>query len=544
MRRDFSFTPVIGMPVIAALVFALAATSQTLPNGVQKGASVEGITEYTFANGLRVLLFPDASKPKVTVNMTYLVGSRHEGYGETGMAHLMEHMLFLRTTSDQDVKKELTDHGADWNGTTDWDRTNYFETINASDENLRWAISLEAERMVHMRIEKALLDKEMTVVRNEFEAGENSPTQMLEQRTLEAAYTFHNYGKSPIGSRSDIENVPIERLAAFYRKYYQPDDAILTIAGQFDSSKALALVASSVGAIPRPERVLDKTYTVEPTQDGERTVTLRRVGRQPGHCGGLSHSRGTHPDSAALQVLATMLSDNPSGRLYRALVYNQKAVAVSMSSAQLHDPGFALGFVRLREDQSIDEARDILLKTIEGLANEPPSKEELDRTKNRILKQIELNLTNTEQIGLNLSEYAASGDWRLLFLSRDQIKNVTSEDVVRVAKAYFKSSNRTLGEFIPTKNPDRAEIPAAPDPVALLKNYTGGEAKSEGEVFSPTPANVEARVVRAKQPSGLRMSLLARKTRGGNVVARVRLDFGDEKSVFGKLRSRSSLAAC
>jgi zinc protease len=529
MRRDFVFKP-----VIVALAFALAAFSQTLPSGVQKGDSVEGITEYTFPNGLHVLLFPDASKPKVTVNMTYLVGSRHEGYGETGMAHLMEHMLFLRTTSDKDVKKELTDHGADWNGTTSWDRTNYFETVNASDENLRWATSLEAERMVNMRIEKALLDKEMTVVRNEFESGENSPTRMLQQRVLETAYTFHNYGKMPIGSRSDIENVPIERLAAFYRKYYQPDNAILTIAGQFDSSKALALVASSVGAIPRPQRVLDKTYTVEPTQDGERTVTLRRVGDDQEIAVVYHIPAATHPDSAALQVLATMLSDNPSGRLYRALVYNQKAVAVAMNSARMHDPGFALGFVQLREDQSIDDARDILLKTIEGLANEPPSKEELDRVKNRILKQIELNLTNTEQIGLNLSEYAASGDWRLLFLSRDQIKNVTGEDVVRVAKAYFKSSNRTLGEFIPTKNPDRAEIPAAPDAVALLKNYTGGEAKSEGEVFSPTPANVEARVVRAKQPSGLRMSLLARKTRGGNVVARVRLDFGDEKSVFGK----------
>jgi zinc protease len=529
MRRDFWLTP-----VIVALVFVWAASSQTLPNGVQKGASVEGITEYTFPNGLRVLLFPDASKPKVTVNMTYLVGSRHEGYGETGMAHLMEHMLFLRTTSDKDVKQELTDHGADWNGTTSWDRTNYFETVNASDENLRWATSLEAERMVHMRIEKALLDKEMTVVRNEFESGENSPTRMLQQRTLEAAYTFHNYGKLPIGSRSDIENVPIERLAAFYRKYYQPDNAILTIAGQFDSSKALALVASSVGAIPRPERVLDKTYTVEPTQDGERTVTLRRAGDDQEIAVVYHVPAATHPDSAALQVLATMLSDNPSGRLYRALVYNQKAVAVAMNSARMHDPGFAIGFVQLREDQSIDEARDILVKTVEGLANEPPSKEELDRAKNRILKQIELNLTNTEQIGLNLSEYAASGDWRLLFLSRDQIKNVTGEDVVRVAKAYFKSSNRTLGEFVPTKNPDRAEIPAAPDAVALLKNYTGGESKSEGEVFSPTPANVEARVVRAKQLSGLRMSLLARKTRGGNVVARVRLDFGDEKSVFGK----------
>ena len=142
----------------AALVFALAAFSQTLPSGVQKVTAVEGITEYALPNGLNVLLFPDSSKPKVTVNMTYPVGSRHEGYGETGMAHLLEHLLFLRTTSGRDIKKELTDHGAYWNGSTWFDRTNYFETVTASDENLRWAIDLEADRMVNARMEQALLD--------------------------------------------------------------------------------------------------------------------------------------------------------------------------------------------------------------------------------------------------------------------------------------------------------------------------------------------------------------------------------------------------
>ena len=190
--------------VAVALVWALPAAPQSLPDGVQKLTSIEGITEYSFPNGLHVLLFPDNSKPKLTVNMTYLVGSRHEGYGETGMAHLMEHMLFLRTKSGKDVKKELTDHGAYWNGTTWFDRTNYFETVTASDDNLRWAIALEAERMTNMRIEKVLLDTEMTVVRNEFEMGENFPSNILYQRTLEAAYTFHNYGKSTIGSKSDI----------------------------------------------------------------------------------------------------------------------------------------------------------------------------------------------------------------------------------------------------------------------------------------------------------------------------------------------------
>src|ERR1019366_8872151 len=152
MRRHTYFAP-----FCAGLILVFAAYSQTLPQGVQKVTSVEGITEYAYPNVLHLLLFPDSSKPKLTVNVTYLVGSRHEGSGEGGMAHLLEHMLFLRTKSGKDVKKELTDHGAQWNGTTSNDRTNYFETVTASDDNLRWAIGLEAERMVNMRMEKQLL---------------------------------------------------------------------------------------------------------------------------------------------------------------------------------------------------------------------------------------------------------------------------------------------------------------------------------------------------------------------------------------------------
>src|SRR3954465_1344446 len=277
MRSSLRFPQ---LPAVLALA-AFTAFSQQLPQGVRKVTSVQGITEYALPNGLRVLLFPDPSNPKVTVNMTYLVGSRFEGYGETGMAHLLEHLNVIRSTHDRDIKKELTDHGAQWNGSTDFDRTNYFETVTATDENLRWALGLEAERMVNMRMEKALLDTEMTVVRNEFERGENNVQRVLEERVLAAAFLWHNYGKAVIGSRVDLERVPIDRLAAFYRKYYQPDNAVLVIAGQFDASRALSLVSDPLGAVPRPARSLDVPYPVEPVQDGERFVELRRVGSAP-----------------------------------------------------------------------------------------------------------------------------------------------------------------------------------------------------------------------------------------------------------------------
>src|SRR6202167_1704270 len=300
-----------GCPMSRKLRFAASALSllaplvaQTLPPGVVKKTSMAGITEYDYPNGLRVLLYPDGSSPKVTVNMTYMVGSRHEGYGETGMAHLLEHMDFIETTNGRQIKKEIVDRGASWNGSTSEDRTNYYETVPATDENLKWALGLEADRMVNVKMAKELLDTEMTVVRNEFERGENNTRSVLEERGAATAYLWHNYGKPTIGSREDIERVPIERLAAFYRKFYQPDNAVLVLSGKLDESKALAFVADTVGKIPRPTRVLDPTYTVEPPQDGQRFVELRRVGTGPEVVMAYHGPAAGHPDSAALQVLA------------------------------------------------------------------------------------------------------------------------------------------------------------------------------------------------------------------------------------------------
>jgi zinc protease len=530
----------------ALLALACPAFSQTMPRGVEQKASLGGITEYAYPNGLRVLLFPDPSSPKVTVNMTYLVGSRFEGYGETGMAHLLEHMNFIRSTHDSNIKKELTDHGAQWNGTTDYDRTNYFETVTVSDENLRWALGLEAERMVNMRMEKALLDTEMTVVRNEFERGENSAQNVLEERVIATAYLWHNYGKAVIGSRADIERVPIDRLASFYRKYYQPDNAVLVIAGQFDASKALTMVAETVGTIPRPTRTLDATYTVEPVQDGERYVELRRVGSNPVVMA-LWHAPAlAHPDSASLEVLAGIMAGGGgrggggTGRLYKVLVDSKKALSVRMNFQELHDPGFITATATLDKDQSLDDVRKTMMDTISAVATDPPTADEVARAKTRILQSMETRMANSQQAALGLTEMIAAGDWRLYFVNYDEIKRVTPADVVRVAELYFKASNRTVGEFIPTAEPDRTEVPASPDLEALLKDYKTELSVTAGEAFDPAPANIEKHLVRATLPNGMKLAMLPKASRGGIVSATIQLRFGDEKSLTG-LRAAGEL---
>src|SRR5579871_4226086 len=254
--------------IIPLLLVLVNITAVRAADPAQKVATIEGVTEYRLANGARVLLFPEASRPTITVNMTVLVGSRHERYGETGMAHLLEHMVFKGTPTFPMVPKALVDHGARFNGTTNVDRTNYFETMPATDENLEFGIQLESDRLVNSYVKREDLMSEMTVVRNEFERGENNPTGVLSERVSAAAYAWHNYAKSTIGNRSDIERVPITNLQAFYKKYYQPDNVVLIIAGKFEESKALGYCEKYLGSIPRPKRKLDATYTEEPPQDG------------------------------------------------------------------------------------------------------------------------------------------------------------------------------------------------------------------------------------------------------------------------------------
>ena len=520
--------------VFLMLTLTLASQALVANNKPKKVTTVEGITEYQLDNGLRVLLFPDQSKQTITVNITYLVGSRHENYGETGMAHLLEHLVFKGTPKHPNIPQELTERGARPNGTTWLDRTNYYETFNATEDNLKWALDLESDRMINSFIAKKDLDSEMTVVRNEFESGENSPFRVLMERVVSTAYLWHNYGKSTIGARSDIENVPIDRLQAFYRKYYQPDNAVLTITGKFDPEKTLNLVQEYFGKIPRPERELPKIYTLDPVQDGERQVSLRRTGDVQ-FLGCAYHAPpGPHSDFAAVDVLTNVISSQPSGRLYKAMVDGKKASQAFGWAFQLHDPGLMMFFAEVPKDKNLEEARATMMEVLDGVVKNPPTAEEVDRAKSEILKDIELALNNSESICLQLSEWIGMGDWRLMFLHRDRLKAVTPEQVLAAAKNYLKPDNRTTGLFHPTEKPERADIPQRPDVASLVKDYKGSQAIAEGEAFDPSPDNIDARTKLSKAPNGMEIALLSKKTRGESVTFQMTLRYGTEKSLTNK----------
>lgn len=515
------------LPLIVLLLspLALAAPVQV--------TEVEGISQYRLDNGLEVLLFPDPTKETVTVNMTYKVGSRHENYGETGMAHLLEHLLFKGSAKHPDIPAELSARGARPNGTTWIDRTNYFETFAATDDNIEWALSLEADRMVNSFIRAEDLASEMTVVRNEFERAENSPFRVLMQKMLGAGYHWHKNGAPTIGARSDIENVSIERLRAFYRKYYQPDNAVLTVAGQFDPVRMLERIERHFGKIPKPERVLEPQYTVEPPADGEKTVTVRRVGDEQWYAAVYHVPAGRHPDFAAVELLTEVLGDTPRGRLHQNLVEKNLAVSTFGFSFQLHDPGVVLLAAQVDKGGDLEKTRDAFLATVEGIAAQPITEAEVERARRNWLKEFELALNSSEQIAILLSEYIGMGDWRLLFLTRDRIEQITAADVQRVAEHYLVRNNRTSGRFLPSATTARVEVSTAPPLAEMLADYQGRAAISTGEAFDPSYENIDERTQAHTLAPGFEVALLPKKTRGEAVELVLAMQYGSLESLRG-----------
>ena len=517
----------LALACLLALPMASQADGIALPKGTTAGACVEGICEYRLGNGLRVLLFPDASKPTVTVNLTYRVGSVDEDYGETGMAHLLEHLLFKGTPTHGDIPGEMKKRGIGFNATTSLNRTNYFSSFPANDATLDWVLGLEADRMLHSFIARKDLDSEMTVVRNELERNENNPGSVLNERLRSTAYLWHNYGNSTIGARSDVEHVPIERLQAFYRNWYQPDTATLVVAGRFDPARTLAGIAATFGALEKPTRVLPADYTVEPTQDGEREVTVRRSGDIRISALAYHTPAATHPDVPALLVLGNVLGHAPGGRLHKALVETKLAAFAGAGAGASRYPGLFNLVVAVPKDGDAAKAEAELLRQAEQLAKAPVAAQELADAKQRIANSYELAFNDVNAVGMSLSEYVAAGDWRLWFVLRDATDKVTLDDVNRVAKAYLIESNRTLARFVPTDDALRATITDAPAAASLVDAYKGRAAVEAGEAFDPTPANIAARTRVFTIGDKLVVSLLPKKTRGGTVVVDADFRFGD-----------------
>lgn len=541
MNKKQKWLTAAGIVVVCAVGFTFwqkdtstpmndASTVAQNTESAQKVVTVEGVTEYRLANGLRVLLFPDFSKPTITVNMTYLVGSRHEGYGETGMAHLLEHLMFKGSKNYPEPTKEFTRRGFKMNGSTWLDRTNYFVSFNAVDDNLDWALGWSADAMTNSFIAQKDLDTEMTVVRNEFEMGENNPVSVLLKRMQSVLFDWHNYGNSTIGARSDIENVKIENLQAFYRKYYQPDNAVLMVSGKFDEADTLKKIERIFGAIPKPTRILEPEWTEEPIADGPRTFEIRRAGEMKVVAVGYRIPAALHPDAQLINLGADVLGDTPRGRLHKALVETGLATQVFAWPMPAHDPGLAMFGAMLPKDGDVDKAQKILIETVESTFDkEPLQAEDLSLMAREEKTLYERTFADPETFGVDISDFIALGDWRLFFIHRDSWEKMKPEDVMQAWKRYFVRDNRVVGTFIPDNKPQRAQMTPAPTLDQVLSEHQFKEQGQEAEVFDSSPANLNARTDRFTI-GDVNVALLPKKTRGETVVVRAQFRYGNYDS--------------
>jgi zinc protease len=353
---------------------------------------------------------------------------------------------------------------------------------------------------------------------------------VLLKRMQSVAYDWHSYGRSTIGNRSDIENVKIENLQAFYRTYYQPDNAVLLVAGKFDPAQTLSWITKSFGKIPKPKRVLPPFWTVEPTQDGERSFTVRRKGDVQIVALGYKIPSALQADSDAISFMSQILGDEPTGRLHKQLVESGKAAQVFSFGMTGYAPGLQIIGAVVKSGEPLEPVRAALTEAVESFAKTPPTEEEMERTRRNFANYIEKSLNDPQRVGVTLSEEVSLGDWRLLFAGRDKLPSITSQQVAEVAARYLKRDNRVVGEFIPEDNPQRAEIPAAPSVAEVMKDFKGKDSVLTSEVFDPSQDNINART-EIKTIGGLKVALLPKKNRGETVAVQLKLQWGDEKNL-------------
>jgi zinc protease len=527
--RSAGISAALSLLCLWLLLLAPGVRALELPAGMQAGPSVEGVSQYQMENGLRIVLAPDASRPQTTVNMTYLVGSRQEGAGETGMAHLLEHLLFRGTDALPDAMAEFSRRGLAANGSTTPDRTNYYATFAAQPETLRWYLGWLADAIINARISREDLNAEMTVVRNEMERGENSPFSMLLQQISAASYVWHPYGRGTIGARSDVETVDIAQLRAFYHHYYQPDNAVLIVAGEFDIDQTLQWINESFSGIPRPERTLLPTYTVEPVQQGSRAVTLRRPGGSPIVAAQYHIPAGSSPDHIALDFAAQILTDTPSGYLTRKLVDTGLASSAFGYAAGLAEPAYMLFGAQLEPGGDADKTLHTLESELENLPADALDSAGLERVRTAWLSHWKRVYSQSGALASALSSAAALGDWRLFFLQREQVKALSLDDIRTQARTWLVPSNRTSGRYIPTADPHYAPLPRAADLTAMLSTLEENTPRPEIAAFDTSPAGIDAATQRSvlELPNGtVSLALLPKATGGDRVQAVMEIGFG------------------
>ena len=412
-----------------------------------------GIDEYRLkSNDLRVLMLQDLSTPVATFMVTYHVGSRNEAIGYTGSTHLLEHLMFkgsrnYNKENGTAIWDELQSIGAQINATTWNDRTNYFEVVPS--EHIEKAISIEADRMRFSFLRDEDRQPEMTVVRNEYERGENSPFDVLDKNIWATAYQAHPYHHSTIGWRSDIENVSTERLKEFYDVYYWPNNATATIIGDFQKDTTLSLIAKYFGEHKKSDHEIPKVYTEEPLQEGPRRIVVKRSGQSGITAVAHKTPPGLDVDMYVFQVLGKILCDGKSSRLYKKIVDQGLATSLFMYDFPFKDNGLFITYAFLTPDTDNQKVEDIILKEYNDIISNGVEDSEIMRAVAQIRASVAFSRDGSYAVASALNEAIAIGDWQFYTSYVEKIELVSAKDIKRVASKYLTEDQSTVGWFIP-----------------------------------------------------------------------------------------------
>ncbi len=436
---------------------------QNTPEGIEFIQELGGIEEYKLTdNGLRILLMPNEALPVATVMVTYEVGSRNEVTGTTGATHILEHMMFKGTDkftekSGNNYSAQMERIGARSNATTYFDRTNYYATLPR--EFVPLAIELEADRMRGLKITADDIASEMTVVRNEYERGENNPVRTLIKEVYSTAFVAQPYGHPTIGWRSDIENTSPEKLRAFYDMFYWPENAVISVIGGIDRANTLEAIKQFYGPIPKAPNPIPVMDTLEPEQLGPRRLTIERTGQVGVVLIAYKVPEGLHKDWAALSIIQQIAGADKTGRLYRALEDKGKASATFTFAPQLRDPGLFMFAAYLTPDATHEETERIILEEIEHIIATGVTEDELTRAKSVVRAKMVYGRDGPYAIADEINETIAMGDWTQYVTLPQAIEKVSAEDVKAVAAKYFLNRTSTTGWFVPkSKRPDSTVV--------------------------------------------------------------------------------------
>jgi zinc protease len=516
--------------LISALLSLVAAVNAQTPI-----RQMEGVTEYRLPNGLQILLAPNDLQPRTYVNLVVKAGSAVEGFGEGGMAHLLEHMLFKGTPTTSDPMRAFVERSLNAGGTTTLDRTNYSASMSPSPENLQWYFGWLADAMFNSSIRKVDLDKEMTVVRNEFERLKSDVGNVMAEQRMALAFPRHGYGRPVYGNQSDIENISIDKLQAFYKTWYRIDNMALVVTGRFDVAHTLRQITEAFGRVEKSTSAIPQTYTREAVQTGIRGSTIRQPGGQVMTLIGWRGAPYAHPDDAALIAVAHALSNSTGGRFKLAAISKnltgESVVALHLAHAQY---GSFSVFAQVKESQKLDETQALLLKHIDDIATSGVTQEELLRAKTQVRALFETYKNNADSFGSLLAEAVAAGDWRLTFWQRQNITDLTLEQVQSAAKRYLVNANRVRVSYIPEAQSERAPD-AAPqdldDFVVQDTAHSKPRSSSNLERFEPTGIELDKRIVRSELKVGTKLALLERPAAGDAIHGRLNIHWGSAKTM-------------